>query len=172
MFDRIMWMVALGSGNDLKGHFIKPDEFIKNKHMMKILLADQFQMYLHIGSRRCHVAVWERPDTWQGKIMRRGGGRYGMHKASLKQLVEREEMEKKAANDSTGQQRGPTNADNNKVRVCLEVRQVLHNVVEQPGHPDPGKQIRGGIIPSILTLTGQHCRLCNIDKDGIFIKNE
>ena len=48
---------------------------------------------------------------------------------------------KRACRDVTLQKRGKVNADNDKMRICIEARQAIFNYFEDKDNPD--KQVQG-----------------------------
>ena len=63
MFDRLMYLVAFGTAEQLAKHVALVIEFELNRHNTVIVQADHMPIWLRLGSRNALFADWEKQNT-------------------------------------------------------------------------------------------------------------
>ena len=71
MWDRLMWIISFGSEEELSKHIVKANEFMGNRHMTVIFMADQVPFWVKIGGMRNLYKKWEQ-HTLVAKRFRKG----------------------------------------------------------------------------------------------------
>ena len=63
MFDRLMYLAAFGTAEQLAKHVALVIEFELNRHNTVIVQADHMPIWLRLGSRAALFADWEKQNT-------------------------------------------------------------------------------------------------------------
>ena len=163
MFDRLQYLAAFGSAEELHKHVALAKDFIGNRQHTVIVQADHMPIWLRLGSRNALYADWEK--SGKNKGIKQGQATFKRTSQKLAKLAAVEAKCAEAAKDQTGQKRGATSADESKVRVCLEARQAILNWLSIH---DPV----GVILKSVFTVQGAHARASNIADNHTWIKTE
>jgi hypothetical protein len=144
--DRLLWLAAFGTREDLRPHVLFPEDFIKARHEAAIILLDQVPFRAKIAG---------------GKQL------YFRHERPVKGDLREASREGQAVpNEGQSQTRGQESENADKCRITVELRQVILHFFSKDRDPVgiPG--------PTCVIVAGNHCRLSNIDEHGRWKRTE
>jgi hypothetical protein len=155
-WDRLLYLVAAGSEDDLADWVAQPAKFIDDRRDTVITMSDQ-------------VPVWLKPDS--GKRLRPRAAIAAASKSRAERKRRQEALHDRTQDEAAAQQPRTTiiaagNPANSRSRYTLCARQLIAHYFDERRQPE------GRIDTSIIIAPGRHARLENISPDGFWLTDE
>ena len=165
MFDRALWVAAFADEELLADIVADPKEFIKNREDIVIGASDQVPYWCTLGPRK---QLYLQSEVSKSKKERTSKENLAGHSSQISQTLstELEGLEDEEETQKMTQTRGEEASENSKLRITLEMRQLVYNYFK------PGADPVGALGVMLVIFPGTHARLDNIGEDGCFIKDE
>ena len=166
-FDSVLYLAAFGDEQELRKHVAAPREFIENREDTVLGFSDQIPFWVGLPTEK---QLYSKGELQQKASSASHNSQEAMPKpvggnqprpACIEAHVPVDD------NEGQTQQRGTGDHKGDRLRITLEVSQVIYNYFSSSRPPV------GALGPTMVVFPGTHGRLSNIDVEtGLYIKTE
>ena len=157
MLDRAIWLAACSPGETLENFVANPSEFARGRQTLVLGFSDQVPWWVGFENQK---QLYHAAETASRKEK-------GHDFRELQQRGALSQAHWSEAQDGMTQNRGCQVSGSEKLRITLELRQLIFDYFS-----GDSREPRGEIGPTAIIVSGAHGRLSNISPEGTFIEDE